>query len=274
MKIVIPKHLEGNEKFAFLVENKSVLLMQKKACIKEADPFHFSKPYIGEKGEAVKAAPPEADAAGNVVVNPVINTTFLMDSHDDVHIDGIWKENLKYNKNIFLVQEHKSNQFDKLITNNLKAITKKMSWRDLGADYDGITEALIFSNCTISPKRNPYMYELYKDGLVENHSVGMIYVDMGLAVNNPDYKEEFAAWNKYIDKIANKEEVESQGYFWPIYEAKIVEGSAVPFGSNWITPTLNDNMELITDTKNRPGKTSETQPFDVMKAIQETKFFN
>ena len=275
MKIITPKGIEGKDLIKFLVENKSLLITQKKSVIKEADPFHFQRPYLTEKGEAIKATPAPVEDNGTLVINPVINTTFWFDSHDDVHIDGIWKENLKYNNRIYLVQEHKSNQFDKIITNDLKAITKKMSWRDLGEDYDGVTEALIFSKCTINNKRNPYMYEQYKEGYVNNHSVGMIYVDMSLAVNDPDYKQEFAEWNKYIDKIANREEVEKNGYFWPIKEAKIVEGSAVPFGSNPVTPTLDDNMQLITEsTKDRPGQTSETQPpFDVMKAIQETKFF-
>ena len=276
MKIIIPGNLEGKELNKFLIENKSLLITQKKSVIKEADPFHFSRPFVSETGEAFKAAPSAPDDAGVITINPVINTTFYYDGHGDVHIDGIWKENLKHNKKIYLVQEHKSNQFDKIITNDLKAITKKMSWRDLGEDYDGITEALIFSKCKITAKRNPYMYDQYKLGYVENHSVGMIYVNLSLAINDEDYKDEFAEWNKYIEKIVNRDEVEKAGYFWPVKEAKIVEGSAVPFGSNPVTPTLNDNMEVVTEsTKDQPGQTTETKPhFDVMKAIQETKFFN
>lgn len=275
MKIIIPDHT-GKGLFDFLIENKSLLMTQKKSVIKEADPFHFTKPFINDKGEAFKAAPSQPDQAGVVTINPVINTTFYYDSHGDVHIDGLWKENIKINNRIYLVQEHKSNQFDKIITNDLKAITKKMSWRDLGEDYDGVTEALIFSNCKVTPKRNPFMYEQYKSGYVENHSVGMIYVNLSLAINDEDYKEEFAEWNKYIDKIANRNEVEKAGYFWPIKEAKIVEGSAVPIGSNPCTPTLNNNMEVVTQsTKNQPVSTTETTPqFDLSKAISETKFFN
>src|SRR5690606_29949960 len=40
-------------------------------------------------------------------VYPVINTTLYMDSHNDVHADGIWNVSLKQQKgNIFYVADH------------------------------------------------------------------------------------------------------------------------------------------------------------------------
>jgi hypothetical protein len=66
----------------------------------------------------------------------------------------------------------------------------------------------------------------------------MIYVKLQLAINDEEEVQEFEVWNKYIDEIANKDDAVNQGYFWAILEAKLIEGSAVPIGSNTITPTL------------------------------------
>jgi hypothetical protein len=68
----------------------------------------------------------------------------------------------------------------------------------------------------------------------------MRYVKLELAVNseNEDWKEEKAIWDANIDKIVNKEDAGKQGYFWVVKEARVIEGSAVPNGSNPVTPTL------------------------------------
>ena len=62
---------------------------------------------------------------------------------------------------------------------------------------------------------------------------------------------EFEAWEKYYPMIANKELADSKGYFWAVKEAKMIEESAVPVGSNSITPTLENNM------KSEPEKSTQ-----------------
>ena len=52
-------------------------------------------------------------------------------------------------------------------------------------------------------------------------------------------KEEKKIWDKYYPVVANKEIADECGYFWVVTEAKVIEGSAVPIGSNQATPTLN-----------------------------------
>ena len=81
------------------------------------------------------------------------------------------------------LQEHDM-EFDKIIADgdNLKAYTKRFNWSELGYSYKGTTEALIFDS-EILRKRNPYMLEQYANGWVRNHSVGMYYVKMDLAIN-------------------------------------------------------------------------------------------
>ena len=105
-----------------------------------------------------------------------------------------------------------------------------MTWKSLGYDMEGSTQALIF-DATIKEERAPYMFGQYKNGYVDNHSVGMRYVTLYLCMNNDKSwaAEEKANWDKYYSEVANKEIADQYGYFWAVTEAKIVEGSAVVF---------------------------------------------
>ena len=162
-----------------------------------------------------------------------------MDSHGDVHIKGIWNKSLKENKRMMHLQEHKSGSFDKIISSgaDLKAYVKDYSWKDLGYDAEGETQALVFESL-VKNSRNPYMFNQYKNGYVDNHSVGMQYVKLELAINDKEYEKEKDFWDKHIGGVVNAKDAEAKGYFWVVSEAKAIEGSAVPHGSNSVTPTL------------------------------------
>ena len=158
------------------------------------------------------------------------------------------------------LQEHKSHSFEAIISDgdDLTAYTKDMDWRELGVDATGKTEALIFDS-VVKRERNPFMFKQYSNGYVTNHSVGMQYVKLSLAVNSDEeeMQEEKQVWDKYINEIVNKDSVEKQGYFWAIHEAKVLEGSAVPMGSNWITPTLDVHAEKSHETENDADQKKE-----------------
>lgn len=273
MKQSIPEGLAGKELFEFLKKNKNLLIAEKKSAMKEADGFSIQRLYVTDKGEIVKAYEPIDNTATVIKATTIINTTNWMDSHDDVHIPGLWKKSLSENKELYLLQEHEMT-FAGIITDQVKAYTKKYSWADLGYDIPGITEALVFEN-TIEADRNSFMFDQYRKGYVRNHSVGMQYVNLELAINDSgDYwKEEFATWNKYINEIANKEVAEAKGYFWAVREAKAIEGSAVPIGSNRMTPTQSVERVKNYSTEEQPPIGTETQPpaFDLGKAIKEVK---
>jgi hypothetical protein len=272
MKRSIPEGLEGKELFEFLKKNKSLLIAEKKAELKRGDAFAMHM-FVNDKGEIVKAYDPVDNSATAIKVTSVINTTNWMDSHSDVHIPGLWKKSLQETKELYLLQEHDMT-FAGIITDEVKAFTKKYTWQELGYSYSGMTEALVFES-TVDNERNPFMFDQYRKGYVKNHSVGMRYVVIELAINEDDeyWKEEFATWNKYIDDIANKEAAEKQGFFWAVREAKVIEGSAVPIGSNIITPTLNVERVKSFSTDEQPPKGTVTQPptFDLDQAIREVK---
>src|SRR5690606_32462188 len=115
--------------------------------------------------------------------------------------------------------------------------TEMLRWPELGLNLSGITEALVFSG-KIEKERNPGMFEQYRKGYVKQHSVGMRYMKMVTCINDEDYEKQKSDWDKYIEQVVNKKEAEEAGYFWAVTEAKVIEGSAVLFGSNSITPSL------------------------------------
>lgn len=254
-KLEYPDYKDKKRLFAFLVENKDKLIAQKKSFTKHADGFSFNNSFFNLKNEAIKASSPsDLLKFDELLVKPIINTTKLMDSHYDVHLDGLWKKTLSENKMIMHVREHQSQKYDYIISDgeDLKVYTKKFTWKELGYDFKGETEALIFDSI-VKRDRNAYMFNQYAKGYVRNHSVGMRYVKLVMAINDEDYGAEYEAWEKYFDLIANKEFAEEIGFFWAVKEAKVIEGSAVPLGSNYATPTYSTegykNEPSINDTQ-------------------------
>lgn len=250
-----------------LIRDKEIIKQQKLAAVKHADAtIHFVGAYDND-GNVIKAVDNSQTLldASEIKAKLVINTTNLMDSHSDVHLPGIWTKTLQERKNVYLLQEH-SMTFDKIISDDVKASAEYATWVELGFPYEGKTQALIF-NAKIKKDRNPFMFEQYAKGYVKEHSVGMRYVKIDLAVNDDRYKEEFSVWEKYIDKIANREDAESKGYFWAVTEAKLVEGSAVVMGSNYATPVMSltgkENEAVENDTLEiEPLKSTQNNEVD------------
>lgn len=244
--------------FKALVENKKELVSIKKSIEKKADAVSYGYVENISKNSVDKAIA-AADLPDSLSVKVVINTTNFLDSHGDVHIGGIWNKSVKDNSSFLHLQEHQRD-FDKVISDSAKGSVSSMTWKQLGLPYEGKTEALIFES-TIDRLRNGFMLKQYANGWVKNHSVGMRYVNIELAINsNAEWDKEYKeTWDKYYEDIANKETADERGYFWAVTEAKIVEGSAVVMGSNSATPTL-ENKEAVEDTsENEPTVVTQTQ---------------
>lgn len=265
------------EMYSALVENKDILIAQKKAVKKEVDCGIIVNPIIvKDKKEANKQEENIIDPVNldSLKVVVIINTTNFLDKHGDVHLPGIWNKSLSENKMIMHLQEHEM-EFDKIISDgeDLKAYVKNYTWAELGYNYTGITEGLTFES-NIRRKRNEFMLNQYANGWVKNHSVGMYYVKMDFAINDEEYPNEYEAWNKYYPQIANKELADEKGYFWYVLEAKIIEGSAVPIGSNSATPTLDNGIKIqpeqSTELKIEPD-TSTQKTIDYEYLIQNLK---
>lgn len=280
MKRFIPSNLSRKEIFNYLVKNEALIFNAKKSVTKEADGFFSAPLYVDDRGNLVNKAEGEVmplTESGRLKVVPVINTTNWLDSHGDVHIPGLWKKSLSDNKRsgFYLLDSHRRS-FKDIIAEECAGMTKNLSWKELGLDYPGTTEALLF-NAFLEKERNEYMYEQYLKKRVKNHSVGMQYVKLVTCIDDEEYPVQKENWDKYIEMVANREEAEADGYFWAILEAKIMEGSAVVFGSNSATPTLETTLlgktDSADDTKNQPpvGTDDEPSQFDLSRAIKEVK---
>jgi hypothetical protein len=247
------KYETKKELFEFLKDNKDTLISQKKAVTKHADGCAIGLPVVSKTDNV--------HAEGNVLsLKLAINTTNVIDSHGDVHMPGLWDKSIKDNNQRLLLQEHKM-QFDHIIAEKKDVIVSTLdtSFKDLGYDMNGNTQVLLFE-ASIKAEKNKAMYERYKAGDVDNHSVGMRYVKIVMAVNSEESwaSAEKEVWDKYITEVANKEEAEDRGYFWVVKEAKVIEGSAVPMGSNPFTPTIKEEPPQGTLDKQEPSEDTPT----------------
>lgn len=176
-----------------------------------------------------------------------VNTTRILDSHDDLHIDGIWNKTVKEQqyKN-YLIADHDL-EIDKVIVKKeyVEMMVAKIPFALLGKDYEGETQALIYK----VPKDkiiNRAAKEWLESGDDIEASVRMQYVSLFFALDSNDPVDAVAKKNydDYIDTIANKKDFEYIPYFFGIKEAKNVkESSLVVFGSNSSTGVITNKKQ-------------------------------
>jgi hypothetical protein len=240
-----------------LKDNKNIIIAQKKATIKHADCVVYgsiSNSVVTKSGAIKSISQDDFNLAEVIKAKIIINTTNILDSHGDVHINGIWKKTVNETKLIYHLQEHEMT-FKHVISDDVIANIEKYKWTEIGQNYLGITEALVFESI-IKKERNPFMFEQYIKGYVKQHSVGMQYINLVLCINSTDkyFKEEKQNWDKYCPMVVNSQDAIDAQTFWAVTEAKLIEGSAVVLGSNRATPTQSiSNIEPSED---------DTQPTD------------
>ena len=190
------------------------------------------------------------------------NTYMWMDSHDDVHAKNVFTKSIKERqKSIFHLHDHKF-EITAKVGEPINVYEKELSWSEFGVNKVGNTTALLMDS-EILKDYNSQIFNEYKAGRITQHSVGMQYVKIDLAVNDEEYEEEFKVWQDNIDSLGNKELAEEKGFFWFVREAKLIEISAVLLGSNGLTPTLENK---------RAEKSLEED--EAEKSLQISKFYN
>ncbi|HEX4888573.1 MAG TPA: hypothetical protein VFV37_11050 [Luteibaculaceae bacterium] len=234
MRIEIPKFDSQKDLFRHLIDNKKELITQKKSMPITSDIVGFSP--------ALKRAALKAADNGELILEVIANLSNWYDSHQDVMLPGSWANSIaQKGKNIPMIHDH-IHSVTSIVAETLDVYAAPVNVSLLGYESDvKSSEALIFKIKPIE-KLNPTVYNLYKMGLIKQHSIGLQYVNIELAVNDPDEETEYKAYQKYYPQIINKSDVDKNGYFWAIKEAKIFENSAVLFGSNSMTPVLTTNQ--------------------------------
>lgn len=264
------------EMFADLKANLSDIMDFKKGVQKSIDkgasvmcrPIDVSKLNDNEETKALKL-----DAKFYYIA---VNSTKILDYHDDVHIDGIWKKTVseKQFKN-YLVTDHELEVFNTVVRKEyVEIFTAKLPFSLLGYPYEGNTEALIYK----VPKdkvKNEFVKEWLDSGDSIQASVRMKYIKFLFCLdsNNPEDAEFKKNYDKYIDSIANKQEFEYIPYFFAILEASNEqESSLVIRGSNYVTGQLGTTIDQ--EEKSEPPKGTQTNKEEPTEVTQEKKKFN
>ena len=259
--------------FRYLVEEKDEVLDQRKSMIKRAEgglslivPVDDVESIFTNK--AITPVYANDKEAGILKRTIIANTYWWLDSHSDVHIGrydegdkAIFSDSIKLrSKRIFPTDQH-NNNLDGKIGKSTSIYEAPISWRALGVGKTGMTEAL-FADAEISKSKNQRRYDDYLNDEIDQHSVSMVYVDQQLAVNDEDkYPKETKLFNQFISKIGNRQAAEKQGYFFAVFEAKLIEYSCVLEGSNCLTPTLLPS----TDTGKKEPLASTPKASDLLK---------
>jgi hypothetical protein len=279
-KIIIPD-VKGKELYKFLIENKTALINQKKMLIKQTDAVSCKYSFLvvdgsGKIAEKSLKEITETESEGNknyVDVKVIANTANWFDSQGDVLLTDSCKRSLKDRKGMIPHLHDHIHRIDEQVGDVQKIYTQEILLSELGINKPGSTQVLIFET-RIRKDYNEKVYNLYKNGKVQQHSIGLQYVSGGIemAINDSEYEKENLFWEKYINLVINRDEAEESGYMWIVSEYKLLENSAVLFGSNILTPTL----ETI-----QPGKADMEQENiivppspSIVEYIRNTKFIN
>lgn len=272
-KIVLDETLKGKELTEFLLANKKELIAQKKAMIKRTDPVSASPSLFFVKGDKIVKADAEAiePDATSIRVKVVANTALFMDSQLDVLIPDCWKVTIKQRKGMIPHLHDHIHEIGAEIGDVVDIYSQDISLSDLGINKSGKTQCLIFET-DVKKSYNEVVFNKYKNKKINQHSIALQYIKMDFAINDEESEKEYNFWKKYFDQLINPEMAEEKGFFFVIQEIKLLENSAVLFGSNELTPTLSvgkiDSLEL----PGEPPVVLSPSLFDVSKAIKETTF--
>ncbi|MBS1988747.1 hypothetical protein JST56_07215 [Candidatus Dependentiae bacterium] len=274
-RIIIPDNLKGKQLFDFLIEHKALLIAQKKGILKCCEPVSYAPAlFTVKEDKTIKAATANdlPDDIGSLRVKVVCNAALWCDSAMDVLFPDCWNKSMKERKGMIPhIFDH--NHSIEAIVGDVQALyAEEVLLKDLGLKEAGSTQCLIMES-DVQEAYNEKVFLMYKKGHVKQHSIALMYVKIELCINDPDYGVEHDAWKKYSGKVINQDLIEAKGYFWAVTEIKLYENSAVLFGANELTPTL----DVSESTKNQPLKSTEEEPrkkgtsFDLKSIMQTIK---
>ena len=255
------KNFESKQEMfkALREEAKNIIDFKKKQIYKSVEKGSSVKTKLLDpsKVETIKA-----DLDDDNYYYIVTNTTKILDSHTDLHIDGLWNRtaNNQSGKN-YLVDTHELSISATIARKeDVEILVQEIPFSMLGYAYSGNTQALIYK----IPK-DKIIDQKAKNWLDSNDdieaSVRMKYVQIVFAMNSDDPEDEFYKnnFNEFINEIANKEEYEEEYgeiiYFWVVKEAKNVdESSLVLRGSNYVTGNIKSNPLKSTSKQKDPAE--------------------
>jgi hypothetical protein len=240
-----------------ILKNKQEAINIKKSAYKHSDVVNNH--IIKEDNENVTKVLLEDDEQDNVV-KVIANTYYWLDSHGDVHVKGCFTKSIKENQDKIFHFDNHEHSFNSKVGKVKSVKEVNVNWTDLGVNKDGKTICVI-GETELIEDYNCQVYDAYKNNEVNQHSVGMQYVNLQIAVNQPQEVEAYKLWNEVYPMLGNPETADKMGYFWVVKEAKLKEYSCVLWqGSNSLTPTVK-NIDAVDNntSNNEPSKDTQEE---------------
>lgn len=263
------KFKSRKELFRHLVANKEEIISLKKSAIKFTDCLNYAPSPAEKTNKAAKYSYENDEEKGILNRTIVANTYNWLDSHDDVHLSGIFAKSINDGGRKAHLHDHHQ-MLDGRVGKPLKFYEADISWRELGQGKTGLTQAL-FMETEIRRALNEKVYLDYLNDEIDQHSVGMQYVKMALAINDEEnYPNEYKVWKDIIGRLGNRNKAEEQGFFWSVSEAKLFEVSAVLFGANELTPTLGGKSKPEKSTSYEVEPHYSTRVKDALAGLNKT----
>jgi len=252
-----------SERIQFALKNKKAILEQKKSEIIKSMPITYFP--SSQERTATKAARKEENS--EILDKTIVgNVAMYMDGHLDVQGKGCWKKSLLESQSKFYHTKNHSSKVDDRVGKPVKTYTKELDLKRLGVKSDIKKAEALLMDTTIYKALDEKIFVQYSLDMVNQHSVGMLYVKIKMAANedSDETEKEYKLWKKYYPKLINPEVADKHGIFFYVEESKLIEISAVTRGSNDITPTLDQKIEPTQVTQ-------ELKQLEAANALRETK---
>jgi hypothetical protein len=240
--------------FKTLFENEKLIIDAKKSEIYKS--IDKGSQVFSTQSEIKKALETEANKGvkfDDDYYYFVVNSANILDSHNDMHVDGNWNKSVKDQQGkTYLVFDHSLKRGDIIaMAKDIEMFTAKVPFSLLGKSYEGETYSLIYK---VAKDKiiNKEAKEWLEKGYDLQASVRMQYVKIEFAFNsnNSDHAKQKETYDTYYPLIANKDNFKEIDYFWVIKEAKnVMESSLVLFGSNDATGRIDNKDEQSDDTQ-------------------------
>lgn len=222
------------------LQAKELLIKLKKSGVKHTNGL-IALPTAIKEATNKGQLPDDTD---EVIYRTIIANTYnWMDSHEDVHLNGCFKKSIAENKLQLYLKDH-IQSVDKIAGKVLKAYEMEGMFKDFGFNSTKATQALL-KDVAIYRNEDEKFFNQIKNGQINQHSVGMRYIKISLAVDDVTAEEEYKLYTSLLPNIGNYKAVEEQGYFFAVHEAQELETSAVTLGSNSLTGVYDDNKSEI-----------------------------
>ena len=157
------KELSKKERFEYLRQNEKALKAEKMAAIKHTTGYSS---YSEAKMTAEKSA--SEDDADNMTIDIAANTCMYIDDQYDALAVGAATKSINENLSrgmIYFLKNH-GRRTDDIVGDVLDASYQKVNINDKQVDV------LVVKGCARS-RRDEKTYELYKDRMIKQHSIGI-----------------------------------------------------------------------------------------------------